>query len=159
VLEDKVVIEFARLSDAAEIGELSKTDIEHGLGWKYTPERVASLVGHKSKNVVVARMGSRLVGFGIMTYHDDQANLDLLAVRRSFRRMKIGTQIVAWLEEVALTAGAFAVFVQVRAGNASAIAFYKSNGFMVLEKIEDYYNGIEAAIIMSKSLRPMFGVT
>lgn len=154
-----MVIEFARLSDAAEIGELSKTDIEHGLGWKYTPERVASLVGHKSKNVVVARMGSRLVGFGIMTYHDDQANLDLLAVRRSFRRMKIGTQIVAWLEEVALTAGAFAVFVQVRAGNASAIAFYKSNGFMVLEKIEDYYNGIEAAIIMSKSLRPMFGVT
>ena len=115
VLEYKAVIEFARFSDAPEIGELSKNAIEQGLGWKYTPDRIAKLIGNKSKNVVVARMESRLVGFGIMTYNEDQANLDLLAVKRQVRRMKIGTQIVEWLEEVALTAGAFNIFVQVSA--------------------------------------------
>ncbi len=129
------------------------------MGWKYTPDRIAKLIGNRSKNVVVARMESRLVGFGIMTYYEDQANLDLLAVRRQVRRMKIGTQIVEWLEEVALTAGAFNIFVQVRAGNTGAIAFYKNVGFVVLEEIKAYYGGVEAAVIMSKSLRRMFDAT
>ena len=129
------------------------------MGWKYTPDRIAKLIGNRSKNVVVARMESRLVGFGIMTYNEDQANLDLLAVRRQVRRMKIGTQIVEWLEEVALTAGAFNIFVQVRAGNTGAIAFYKNVGFVVLEEIKAYYGGVEAAVIMSKSLRRMFDAT
>lgn len=159
MIEDRVQIEFARLSDTAEIGMMSKNDIESGLGWKYTPERVARLIRDRSKNVVVARAGSELAGFGIMTYHEDHANLDLLAVKRSFRRMKIGTQIVQWLEKVALTAGAFNIFVQVRAKNTGAIRFYQSTGFSVLDEKKAYYRGVEAGIIMAKSLRRMFNIT
>lgn len=159
VLEDKTLIEFATFSDAAEIGMLSKNDIEHGLGWKYTPERIVKLIGDSSKNVVVARVASKLVGFGIMTYHEEQANLDLLAVKRSFRRMKIGTQIVQWLEEVAMTAGAFNIFVQVRSRNAGAVAFYKSLGFQVLDEKRGLYRGVEAGLIMAKILRRMFNAT
>ena len=94
-----------------------------------------------------------------MTYCEDQANLDLLAVKRSFRRMRIGTRIVEWLEKVALTAGAFNIFVQVRARNTSAIQFYKSVGFSVLDEDKAYYRGIEAGLIMAKSLRRMFNAT
>ena len=159
MLEDKTLIEFAAFSDAAEIGEMSKNDIEHGLGWKYNPERLVKLIGDSSKNVIVARMESKLVGFGIMTYHEDQANLDLLAVKRNFRRMKIGTQIVQWLEKVATTAGAFNIFVQVRASNTGAIAFYESLGFIVLDEKKGYYKGKEAGLIMAKSLRRMFNAT
>lgn len=159
MLEDKTLIEFATYSDAAEIGMISKNDIEHGLGWKYTPERVVKLIGDKSKNVVVARVDSKLSGFGIMTYHQDQANLDLLAVKRCFRRMKIGTQIVQWLEEVAMTAGVFNIFVQVRASNTAAVEFYESLGFLVLEEKKAYYSGVEAGFIMAKSLRRMFNAT
>src|SRR5262245_60307167 len=115
LLKDKPLIEFARHSDAIEIATMSKNDIEHGLGWKYTPQRIGQLIGDRSKNVVVARVGSKLAGFGIMTYRDDQANLDLLAVKQRFRRMKIGTQLVHWLVAVALTAGASNIFIQVRA--------------------------------------------
>ena len=77
---------------------MSKHEIEYGLGWKSIPEKIAKLIGDSSRNVVVARVGSSLAGFGIMTYYEDQANL-LLAVKRSFRRMRIGTQIVRWLEK------------------------------------------------------------
>jgi ribosomal-protein-alanine N-acetyltransferase len=156
VIEDSINIKFARLSDAAEIGSISKNDIEFGLSWKYTPERVAMLIEDSTRNVVVALAGDKLAGFGIMTYYQDQANLDLLAVKRSYRRMRIGTQIVEWLEKVACTAGIFNIFVQVRARNTVAIQFYQSVGFAVLDEEKAYYSGIEAANIMAKSLRRMF---
>lgn len=156
LLKDKPLIEFARHSDAVEIGMLSKSDIEHGLGWKYTPEKIVKLIGDSSRNVVVARVESKLVGFGIMTYRDDQANLDLLAVKQRFRRMKVGTQLVQWLADVAMTAGTSNIFVQVRARNAAAIAFYEGLGFFPLEEQKGYYDGVEAALVMAKSLRPMF---
>ena len=156
MLKDRIHIEFARFSEAAEIGSLSKKDIEHGLRWKYTPEYVAKLIEDNTKNVVVARADFDLAGFGIMTYYEDQANLDLLAVKRNFRRNRIGTQIVEWLEKVALTAGVFVIFVQVRASNSAAIQFYQSVGFSVLDEKKAYYSGVESGLIMAKSLRRMF---
>lgn len=159
MIENKTLIEFARFSDATEIGVMSKNEIEYGLGWKYTPEKIGKLIGDSSRNVVVARIGFGLAGFGTMTYYEDQANLDLLAVKRSFRRMRIGTQIVRWLEKVALTAGVFNLFVQVRARNTGAIEFYESLGFLVLEEQKGYYMGLEAGVIMAKALRQMFYAT
>lgn len=159
MLEDKALIEFATLSDAAEIGVMSKNEIEYGLGWKYTPERIVKLLADRAKNVVVARVESKLVGFGIMTYHEEQANLDLLAVKRNFRRLMIGTQIVQWLEKVAMTAGTFNILVQVRAGNTGAIAFYERLGFAVLDEKKGYYRGVETGLIMAKSLRRNFNAT
>lgn len=153
MIEDKTHIEIAKLSDATEIGLMSKNDIEYGLGWKYTPERIMILIQDKSKNVVTARTESELVGFGIMTYHEYQANLDLLAVKESFRRMKIGTQIFQWLEKVAITAGIFDIFVQVRAKNDVAIKFYQRNGFSVLEEKKAYYRNVEAGVIMVKKFK------
>jgi ribosomal-protein-alanine N-acetyltransferase len=159
VIEDRTHIELARPSDAVEIGVMSKNEIEYGLGWKYIPERIAKLIGDSSRNVVVARVGRSLAGFGIMTYYEDQANLDLLAVKRSFRRMRIGTQIVKWLEKVALTAGAVNIFVEVRSRNTGAVEFYESLGFLVLDEKKGYYRGIEAGLIMAKTLRRMFNAT
>ena len=94
-----------------------------------------------------------------MTYHKDQANLDLLAVKEKFRRMKIGTQIVSWLEKVAFTAGSFNIFVQVREMNTEAITFYEKLGFLKLEEIEGFYKGVENGVVMAKLLRPMINAT
>ena len=159
MLADKTFIEFARFSDAAEISRISRDEVEYGLGWRYTPQKISLLITNNSKNVVVARMGQKLIGFGIMTYYKDQANLDLLAVKERFRRMKVGTQIVSWLEKVALTAGAYNIFVQVREINTGAIAFYEERGFLMLDKKEGYYKGVETGVIMAKTLRPMFNAT
>ncbi|MEW8505310.1 MAG: GNAT family N-acetyltransferase [Candidatus Thiodiazotropha sp.] len=156
MIEDKTKIEFANSADANEIAIISKNDIEYGLGWKYTPARIARLIRDSSKNVVVARSDTLLLGFGIMTYGETQANLDLLAVKRGFRRMKVATQIVQWLEEVALNAGLFNIFVQVRAGNQTAIKFYKHLGFFELDRDRTYYRGVEAGVLMAKGLRGIF---
>ena len=58
-----------------------------------------------------------------------------------------------------MTAGAFNIFIQVRASNTAAIEFYESLGFLVLEEKKAYYSGVEAGFIMAKSLRRMFNAT
>lgn len=153
MLHSSTTIEFASLADAVEIGELSRKYIEYDLGWDYTPEKISRLIRSDTKNVVVAREGGQLVGFGIMTYHENQANLDLLAVKVRYRYQGIGRQIVQWLEKVALTAGIFTVYIQVRQINTGAIKFYKKLGYKIIDERHGYYRGKETALIMSKDLR------
>ena len=151
----RATVEFATVSDTSEIGALSKKYVEHDLGWKYAPERLRRLLRDESKNVVVARAGNALAGFGIMTYGDDTANLDLLGVKPRYRRRGVGRQIVDWLEGVALTAGVVSVFVQVRKLNHGAIRFYEKLDYRRIEEIRGYYRGKETAVVMGKSIRPM----
>lgn len=155
MLADKTLIEFARFSDVTEISQLSRDEIEYGLGWDYTSTKLTHLIKNRSKNVVVARIDEQLAGFGIMTYRKDQANLDLLAVKESFRRNKVGTQIVLWLEKVALTGGIFNIFVQVRERNTGALVFYENLGFQKLDEVRGFYKGVENGVVMGKLLRPM----
>ena len=156
---NRTTIEFAKVSDVTEIGNLSRKYIEHDLGWKYTPKKLKKIIKDRTKNVVVARMGNKLVGFGIMTYHEEQANLDLLAVKMIYRRRGIGKQIVKWLEEVALTAGIFNIFVQARKINNDAIKFYKKLGFEIIDEKSGFYRGQETGVIMSKNIRQMINTT
>lgn len=155
MLSSDTIIEFASLADAQEIGELSRKYIEYDLGWAYTPEKIMHLIRHEAKNVVVARENRQLVGFGVMTYHEEQANLDLLAVKLRYRYQGIGRQIVQWLEQVALTAGIATVYVQVRQLNAGAIKFYEKLGYQTIGEQHGYYRGRENAVIMSRGLRKL----
>ena len=143
------------MSDAIAISQLSREEVEYGLGWNYTPPKIVRIIKSKSQNIVVARLEKELVGFGVMTYRKDQANLDLLAVRQEYRRNKAGSQIVLWLEKVATTAGAFNVFVQLRETNPGAFTFYEYLGYEKLDVLPGYYGGIENAVVMAKSLRTM----
>lgn len=156
---NRTTVEFAKYSDVIEIGDLSKKYIEHDLGWKYTPEKLKNIIKDRTKNVVVARKGDELVGFGIMTYYEEQANLDLLAVKMIYRRRGVGKQVVKWLEEVALTAGIYNIFVQVRKINNGAIKFYKRLGFEIIDEKSGYYRGQETGVIMSKNIRKMITAT
>lgn len=156
---NNTLIEFARFTDVAEISRISRDEVEFGLGWNYTSRKLSQLIKNKSKNVVVARIDEELVGFGIMTYHKDQANLDLLAVKEEFRDQKIGTQIVFWLEKVAVTSGIFNIFVQVRERNKAALKFYEKLGFQRLDEIQGFYKGVENGVVMAKLLRSMVNAT
>jgi ribosomal protein S18 acetylase RimI-like enzyme len=151
--QSSTTIEFASLADAVEIAELSRTYIEYDLGWDYTPAKISELIKNKNKNVVVAREDHQLAGFGIMTYRETQANLDLLAVKIRYRYQGIGRQVVQWLEKVALTAGIFVVYLQVREINTGAIKFYNKLGYRTLTERQGYYRGRETALILSKDIR------
>jgi ribosomal protein S18 acetylase RimI-like enzyme len=148
----EISIGLARRSDVVEIACMSRNLIETGLRWSWTPGRVAASVRRPDAIVVVARAADRIAGFGIMRYGDDDAHLDLLGVGHDYRREGLGRRLVEWLEKPALVAGISVVFLEVRASNHGAQAFYERLGYRRLGEIAHYYQGSESAVRMGREL-------
>ncbi|RZJ25183.1 MAG: GNAT family N-acetyltransferase [Haliea sp.] len=147
-----VDIRLAVAQDAQAIAEMSRRDIEHGLGWSWDAPRVLRAIGDPATNVAVATRGDTLLGFGIMQYADETAHLSLLAVAPVARHQGLGKRLVGWLEAVARTAGIDRLRVEARADNANALAFYQSQGFAELARVHGYYSGRIDAVRLEKSL-------
>ena len=145
-------IRLARAGEARPIAEMSRDNIEQGLGWRWTEARVLSCIRHPAVNVVVAREGSALAGFGIMEYGGDEAHLLLFAVHRRHRREGVGGALVRWLEATALTAGIGLIRLEARADNPGARSFYRALGYREAGTIRGFYRGREDAVSIAKDL-------
>jgi ribosomal-protein-alanine N-acetyltransferase len=150
--KEQPFLRLARLADAGIIAALSRDLIEYGLHWRWTTTRVQESIRAADVNVLVACIHDKVVGFAIMRYGDDIAHLDLLAVAPSYRRAGIGRQLLSWLEECARVAGIFKVGLELREGNEGARIFYELIGYRTTGQIPGYYQGVEAAIRMSRDL-------
>ncbi len=144
---------LARQADARPMALLSRDLIEVGLGWRWTPQRVAFSLRDRDTNGLLAVDGQQLVGFALMKYLDEQAHLFLLAVMPERRRAGVGRALLAWLECSALVAGLGSLHLEVRAGNAGARAFYGALGFEECGTVAGYYGGREAAVRLRRQLR------
>ena len=91
-------------------------------------------------------------GFAIMEFLEEEAHLELLAVDPGYRRAGLGRRHVRWLEESCTVAGSFVVYLEVRASNQGARAFYQALGYCCVAHVPRYYQGIEAAIRMARDL-------
>ena len=145
-------IRLATLADARAIAALSRAEIEHGLPWSWTPERVRRAIGDSAINVAVASERDALVGFGIMQYGDEKAHLSLLAVHPSRREHGVGAQLMDWLEKCAVTAGCTRIELEARADNLGALAFYGLRGYERFATVTGYYQGRIDAFRLAKSL-------
>jgi len=148
---DACEIRLAMQRDASRIAAMSRDYIEEGLGWGWTPARVARSIRDRATNVALAEHGTDLAGFGIMQYLDDDAHLLLFAVRPEYRRRGIGSQLLAWLESTATTAGIELIFLETRTGNLVARAFYAARGYRELATLPRYYRS-EDAVRIGKDL-------
>jgi [ribosomal protein S18]-alanine N-acetyltransferase len=138
--------------DVPGIARMSRDHIEQGLGWSWTSARVLRSLRDAQTNVVVAQGDARLLGFGIMKYHDDEAHLLLLAVRPDAVRRGIGSSLVAWLERSASVAGVRQVVLEARLTNQAARAFYARLGYHEVQTLPGYYQGREACIRFARDL-------
>lgn len=148
-----ITLRLATLDDAAAIAAMSRDLIEMGLGWTWTAARVARNIRSASTATVVACDPERVVGFAIMYFGDEHAHLSLLAVRPEWQRTGLGRQLVAWLEESALTAGIGTIRLELRATNRAARRFYARLGFSEVARVPAYYGGVETAVRMSRDIR------
>jgi [ribosomal protein S18]-alanine N-acetyltransferase len=146
-------IRLATRDDVSAIAALSRTEIEHGLPWRWTPPRVQRAVADARTNVCVARHGEgSLLGFGIMVYADDTAHLSLLAVDPAARRQGVGTALLRWLEQVAGVAGTLRIQLEARRSNAAALAFYGRHGYRQTDTVAGMYLGVEDGVRLEKPL-------
>ena len=148
-----VALRLARHADAPTLAAMSRDLIETGLGWNYTPERVARLLGDPETVTLVASATEQPAGFAIMTLGDERAHLVLLAVHAQHQRRGIGRRMTEWLVRTAATAGMAAIDLELRASNAAAHALYRATGFVETRRLPGYYRARETAIRMTRTLR------
>ena len=147
-------IRLATRDDVRAIAALSRTEIEHGLPWRWRPPRVQRAVADARTNVCVAVNGDALLGFGIMIYADDTAHLSLLAVNADARRQGVGTALLQWLEQVARVAGTLRVRLEARHDNAGALAFYRRHAYAQTGTVPGMYLGVADGVRLEKLLVP-----
>ncbi len=146
-------IRLATRADAVAIARMSRDLIEQGLGWNWTAPRVLrSILDNQTNVAVLAAPTGGLAGFGIMKYHDDEAHLLLLAVRRGMQRCGFGSALLAWLEASAQVAGVGQIYLEARASNTAARAFYRHLGYREIQQVEGYYSGREASVRLARDL-------
>jgi [ribosomal protein S18]-alanine N-acetyltransferase len=143
-------IRLATPSDAEGIAEMSRSDIEHGLGWSWREPRVLAAIRDRTTNVAVMTEADALVGFGIMQYRGETAHLTLFAIRQSHRHQGLGSELVRWLEKPARIAGIERLRVEARADNGLALAFYHRLGFRTVKTVAGYYSGLVDAVQLEK---------
>jgi ribosomal-protein-alanine N-acetyltransferase len=149
-----ITLRFGRLADAASIAIMSRELIESGLGWSWTPERVARSIRNGDTVTLIGADGARTIAFAIMHFGDEHAHLNLLAVRPTHQRTGLGTRLVDWLMESAQVAGIAMVSLELRTSNDDARRFYLALGFTEAAYIPGYYRGRETAVRMVRELRP-----
>ncbi|MBX9812010.1 MAG: GNAT family N-acetyltransferase [Burkholderiales bacterium] len=148
------IFRLATPADAYEIAVMSRYLIEIGLrGWSWHPERVVKAIRARNTNVLVVEVKANMIGFAIMEFGDTRAHLSLLAVKPTHQRCGIGRQMMAWLEEAALTAGIATIELELRANNFGARSFYHALGYREKTYIAGYYQGAETALRMARDIR------
>lgn len=140
-----VTLRPARVQEARACAELSRDLIEAGLVWRYTPGRMAALIGDPETVVLVACDGSRIQGFAVMHFGDVHAHLSLLCVLPTRQRRGIGRRLHQWLLESAGVAGIASIQLELRADNSAALSFYRRLGFTETQLVTGYYDGQVAA--------------
>jgi ribosomal-protein-alanine N-acetyltransferase len=145
-------IGLALPGDARRIAMMSRDLIEQGLAWRWTPPRILRVMRDPAINVAIAREKGELAGFAIMQYKDDEAHLLLLAVDARQRRKGIGSALMGWLEATALTAGTGCIYLEARAANAEARAFYRNLGYIEITTVPELYSNTEDGVRIAKDL-------
>jgi ribosomal-protein-alanine N-acetyltransferase len=103
-------------------------------------------------NVAVVGDTGSLSAFGIMFHTAEDAHLLLFAVRKEQQRKGVGSALLRWLEEVALTAGAKKIRVECLSRNQPARLFYSEHGFHELTLTRQMYRGVADGIHLEKWL-------
>ena len=88
---------------------------------------------------LMARAKEQPIGFVLARAVADEAEILTLAVNPAYRRHGVGRQLVQATAEKATALGATALFLEVAADNAPALALYRSCGFREVGRRESYY--------------------
>ncbi|MFO0728386.1 MAG: GNAT family N-acetyltransferase [Myxococcota bacterium] len=154
-MSEEIVLGPARRSEATALAEMSRALIEDGLRWRWQPRSLARLIMSDKHEVVVARRGDEIVGFGAMEFPPEgsAAHLMLLAVAPERRLGGLGKRLLGYLEAMALELGMDTIELEVRSKNLTAREFYDATGYREVTHVPGYYDGRETAVRMRRMLR------
>jgi len=107
----------------------------------------------KRDQVWVADIGSRAVGFMILTPNTDGSlEVDWLDIHPNFQRMGVGTLLVQKAAKIAKTKKIEALSVHTWPTNEKMLNFSFKNGFEIFERIKNFYGKRKDAIRLKKRI-------
>jgi len=128
------------------MASLSRREVEQGLPWSWTDNRLRRFVSLASTNAYIAEIDGQFVGFSIASLGESRAHLVLLAVEKKWRNQGVGRELLNWQLYAAQTAGLADMSLEVRATNTGGQRFYAAANFQKIRVLARYYNGAEDAI-------------
>lgn len=123
------------------------------LSEKYNPTLFNYFYETFPRGFIVAEKDHKIIGFIIgVKINENLAKILMLSVSELFRKQKIGFSLLnRFLKEIANN-GIKNIELEVRTDNRKAIKFYKNNGFIIKEKIPEFYQDGSNAYTMKKQL-------
>jgi ribosomal-protein-alanine N-acetyltransferase len=120
----------------------------------YPPSYLIALSRLCRETFLVADVQGKVVGYAaVVVERDNVGHLVSIAVRRDYRRRKIGSALMSKLVKLLDKMRVSKVLLEVRESNTSAINMYRKLGFNVSGEVDHYYPDGEKAIVMVRELR------
>lgn len=139
-----VRLRFADESDISSIMSVMAEafDLRFGEAWS-AAQMLSSMASANSwtRLAVIDGGTPRVAGFSLCRRAGPEAELLLIGVRPTARGGGIGAALLATARVDALRAGVETMFLEVRDGNAPALALYHAGGFSEVGRRFDYYSG------------------
>ena len=110
---------------------------------------------HRRSFAALDGPANTLCGFASFQYVLDEGNVENIAVATAYRRRGIGRALLRAMEQAARALSLAFLTLEVRAGNAAAIALYGQAGYHTVGLRRHYYTQPrEDARLMTKFLKP-----
>jgi [ribosomal protein S18]-alanine N-acetyltransferase len=150
---DGITIRRARQRDIAAISAIELTSFKD----PWTPEILLETLEYFPETFFIAEAGTEVAGFLVGGMEDTgellYGHICNFAVDDRYRRLGIGTELVARAEHQFMFMFAAGVQLEVRSSNTIAQAFYSRLGYRMVFSIDQYYSNGEDAVVMMKWFR------
>jgi dihydroorotate dehydrogenase electron transfer subunit len=120
----------------------------------WSPEAIADFLARDDAFLFTAEREGALEGYLTASAAGGESEIHELAVAAARRRRGVGTALLDAALDALARAGARTVHLEVRAGDADAVAFYRERRFREIGRRARYYRDGEDAIRMSRTVGP-----
>ena len=112
----------------------------------WSEKQILSDMQQDNVDYFFVKKDEKIVGFLAISQLAGELEITNIAIKKDYQGHGLGSQLLADLDHVD-----FPIFLEVRASNTPAQAFYKKCGFGIIGKRKQYYHEpVEDAIIMKR---------
>jgi ribosomal-protein-alanine N-acetyltransferase len=116
----------------------------------YTEGFLNDLMKTRPEQFFVAAGDGQIIGYAVGSANGKEGHIVSVAVDPRHRRKQIGTALLCALTAKLIADGVRQIQLEVRKGNAGAIAFYKRMGYRIISEIRHYYGDGEDAWVLRR---------
>jgi ribosomal-protein-alanine N-acetyltransferase len=116
----------------------------------YTQGFLNDLIKTRSEQFFVAVDDGEIIGYAVGSANGREGHIVSVAVDPSHRRRQIGTALLCAVTTKLVAGGVKQIQLEVRKGNAGALAFYQRMGYRILSEIRQYYGDGEDAWVLRR---------